>query len=96
MSLIIGLVLGEIMEERLRESLSMSAGDPQGLMKVFEAKSGLFSARLAALASVFREESRFGLYHDRVDYPEKDDANWQTRVIVRRGPDGPVLEKERT
>ena len=27
-SLIIGLVLGEIMEERLRESLSMSAGDP--------------------------------------------------------------------
>lgn len=80
----------------VKDQDDLPAPDPHGLIKVFEAKSGLFSARLAALASFFREESRFGLYHDRVDYPEKDDANWQTRVIVHRGPDGPVLEKERT
>ncbi len=74
----------------------LPAPDPHGLMKVFEAKAGLFSARLAALASLFRQESRFGLYHERVDYPEKDDANWQTRVIISRGREGPVLEKERS
>jgi succinate dehydrogenase/fumarate reductase flavoprotein subunit len=69
--------------------------DPHSVMKVFEAKAGLFSARLAALASLFRKESRFGLYHERVDYPEKDDANWKTRIILYQGPDGAVVEKER-
>jgi len=83
-------------EGMVKDQDDLPASDPHGLMKVFEAKSGLFSARLAALASLFREESRFGLYHDRVDYPEKDDANWQTRVIIYRGPEGPALEKEGT
>jgi len=80
----------------VKDQDDLPAPDPHGLMKVFEAKAGLFSARLAALASLFRQESRFGLYHERVDYPEKDDANWQTRVIISRGREGPVLEKERS
>jgi succinate dehydrogenase/fumarate reductase flavoprotein subunit len=72
----------------------LPAENPHELMKVFEAKAGLFCARMAALASRYRTESRFGLYHERVDYPEKDDLQWKTRVIVSPGPDGPVLRKE--
>jgi len=82
-------------EAMVKDQDDLPAQDPHGLMKVFEAKARLFSARLAALASLFREESRFGLYHDRVDYPEKDDAKWQKRVLISLGPDGPRIEKER-
>ncbi len=77
------------------EQDDIPAEDPHQLMKVFEAKAGLFCARMAAYASLFRTESRFGLYHERVDYPAKDDKNWKTRVIITAGPEGPVLEKER-
>lgn len=80
----------------VKDQDDLPASDSHGLMKVFEAKAGLFSARLAALASFYREESRFGLYHERVDYPEKNDANWLTRIMICKGPDGPVLEKERS
>ncbi|RLF60148.1 MAG: fumarate reductase/succinate dehydrogenase flavoprotein subunit, partial [Thermoplasmata archaeon] len=73
------------------EQDDIPAEDPHQLMKVFEAKAGLFCARMAAYACLFRTESRFGLYHERVDYPAKDDKNWKTRVIITAGPEGPVL-----
>jgi len=78
-----------------REQDDLPAVDPHQLMKVFEAKAGLFCARMAARASLFRTESRFGLYHERVDYPDKDDNQWKTRVLITVGPHGPLLEKER-
>jgi len=78
-----------------RDQDDLPAEDPHGLMKVFEAKAGLFCARIAAYASLFRTESRFGFYHQRMDFPEKDDDNWKTRVIISPGPDGPVLKKEK-
>jgi len=72
----------------------LPADDPHELMKVFEAKAGLFCARMAARASLFRTESRYGLIHYRVDYPEKDNANWATRVFIKAGENGPELTKE--
>jgi succinate dehydrogenase/fumarate reductase flavoprotein subunit len=82
-------------DSMVREQDDLPAVDPHQLMKVFEVKAGLFCARMAARASLFRTESRFGLYHERVDYPEKDDKNWKTRVLITAGPNGPLLEKER-
>ncbi|UCF89920.1 MAG: FAD-binding protein [Desulfobacterales bacterium] len=81
-------------EAMTREQDDLPAADAHGLMKVFEAKAGLFCARMAARASLFRTESRFGLYHERVDYPLQDDQNWKTRVLISRGPDGPILTRE--
>jgi succinate dehydrogenase/fumarate reductase flavoprotein subunit len=72
----------------------LPARDPHQVMKVFEAKAGLFCARVAALSSRYRTESRFGLYHERVDYPEKDDVRWKTRVLVSSDSKGPTLRKE--
>ncbi len=82
-------------EGMLADQEDLPARDPHQLMKVMEAKAGLFSARMAALASLFRTESRFGLYHHRVDFPHKDDPNWKTRVILSAGPRGPLVRKER-
>lgn len=81
-------------EGMVRDQEDLPARDPHDLMKAWEAKAGLFCARMAAYASLFRTESRFGLYHQRVDFPERDDRNWRTRVLISRGPDGPHLEKE--
>ena len=81
-------------EPMLNDQEDLPAKDAHGLMKVYEAKAGLFCARTAAAASLFREESRFGLYHERVDCPYKDDVNWKTRVLIFQGADGPVIEKE--
>ena len=81
-------------EPMVRDQEDLPAVDAHGLMKVYEAKAGLFCARIAAAASLFREESRFGLYHERVDCPHKDDANWKTRVMISQGLNGPVIEKE--
>jgi succinate dehydrogenase/fumarate reductase flavoprotein subunit len=72
----------------------LPARDPHEVMKLFEVKAGLFCARLAASASRYRTESRFGLYHQRVDFPERDDEQWRTRVLVSAGPWGPMIRKE--
>lgn len=82
-------------ESMLDDQEDLPARDSHQLMKVMEAKAGLFSARMAALASLYRTESRFGLYHQRLDFPQKDDLNWKTRVILSPGPQGPVPRKER-
>ena len=42
------------------------------LMRALEAHSILDCADMAAHASLYRTESRWGLYHLRTDYPEKD------------------------
>jgi succinate dehydrogenase/fumarate reductase flavoprotein subunit len=81
-------------ESMIADQEDLPARDPHQVMKVFEAKAGLFCARVAALSSRYRTESRFGLYHERVDYPEKDDAHWKTRVLVSPGSKGPTLRKE--
>jgi succinate dehydrogenase/fumarate reductase flavoprotein subunit len=44
---------------------------------------------MAASASLFREESRWGLYHNRVDFPTRNDAEWFTHCHLRKaGEDG--------
>ena len=40
---------------------------------------------MAARASLFRTESRWGLYHTRVDHPERDDAAWFCHTNLQQG-----------
>lgn len=79
----------------LREQENLPVRNPHEIMKVYEAKAGVFLARIAAIASLYRTENPFGLYHQRVDFPERDDVNWKTRLIVSSGPQGPMAGKER-
>lgn len=56
---------------------ALSAANPHELMRAVEAQTIRDCAEMAARASLFRTESRWGLYHLFVDHPEKDDAHWR-------------------
>jgi succinate dehydrogenase/fumarate reductase flavoprotein subunit len=60
----------------IREDLArLVARDAHELMRALEVHSILDCADMAAAASHYRTESRWGLYHYRLDYPAADDAN---------------------
>jgi succinate dehydrogenase/fumarate reductase flavoprotein subunit len=66
----------------------IKAENPHELMRAMEVHAILDCAELAAKASLYRTESRWGLYHYRPDHPERDDENWFAFVEVRKGADG--------
>ena len=45
-------------------------------------------AEMAARSSLTRTESRWGLYHDRADLPERDDVEWRYHLNLRKASDG--------
>jgi succinate dehydrogenase/fumarate reductase flavoprotein subunit len=80
----------------IREDLAqMSAGDPHELMRAMEAQSILDCAEMAARASLFRTESRWGLYHHYVDHPERDDANWFCHSLLSRDANGQMVMRKK-
>ena len=73
----------------IQEDLSrLSAANPHELMRALEIHAIRDCAEMAAQASLFRKESRWGLYHYRVDYPDKNDADWFVHVQVKKGANG--------
>lgn len=73
----------------IREDLArIKANNPHELMRAAEVAAILDCAELAASASLFRKESRWGLYHYRTDYEARNDAEWFVFVEVRKGADG--------
>ncbi|MGE4220747.1 MAG: fumarate reductase/succinate dehydrogenase flavoprotein subunit [Alphaproteobacteria bacterium] len=79
----------------------MIARNAHELMRSLEASSILDCADMAAAASLFRTESRWGLYHHRVDHPERNDADWfcfsqlykdgEGRMAFRKRPVDPYI-----
>ncbi|WP_234085104.1 fumarate reductase/succinate dehydrogenase flavoprotein subunit [Azonexus sp. R2A61] len=73
----------------IREDLKrLKARNPHELMRAMEVHAILDCAELAARASLYRQESRWGLYHYRTDLPERNDAEWFAFVEVKKGADG--------
>ncbi|MEW6640504.1 MAG: fumarate reductase/succinate dehydrogenase flavoprotein subunit [Pseudomonadota bacterium] len=70
------------------------ARDAHELMRALEVASILDCADMAAFASLFRTESRWGLYHHRVDHPDKNDADWFCHSLVRKA-DGRMTAAKR-
>lgn len=74
---------------RMEDDLAaMGARTPHELMRCAEVSFIRDCAELAARASLTREESRWGLYHQRADLPQRDDAEWFFHLNVRRRADG--------
>ena len=72
--------------KEIREDLSeLYAQDPHELMRANELQFILDCAEMAAHASLYRTESRWGLYHYRVDYPETNDGEWFCHVQTVKG-----------
>jgi succinate dehydrogenase/fumarate reductase flavoprotein subunit len=71
--------------EAIRQDLDqMSASNPHELMRAMEVHFIRDCAEMAARASLFRTESRWGLYHNRVDYPERNDEDWFVHVQLKK------------
>ncbi|HVC50502.1 MAG TPA: fumarate reductase/succinate dehydrogenase flavoprotein subunit [Stellaceae bacterium] len=70
----------------------MVARDPHELMRSLEAASILDCADMAVCASLFRTESRWGLYHYRTDFPERDNDNWLCHTILSKRDGAMVCE----
>jgi len=71
-----------------RDLDQLKANNPHELMRALEVSVILDCAEMAARASLFREESRWGLYHHRVDHPERNDAEWFAHCHLKKGEDG--------
>jgi succinate dehydrogenase/fumarate reductase flavoprotein subunit len=66
----------------------LGAVDPHDLMRAVECAFIRDCAEMAARASLYRTESRWGLYHYRQDFPEMDDENWFVHVNLKLTSDG--------
>lgn len=75
--------------ERMRADIaSMGARTPHELMRCAEVSFIRDCAEMAARASLARTESRWGLYHQRVDIPERDDTAWFHHLDLHKSPSG--------
>ncbi|NWA02456.1 fumarate reductase/succinate dehydrogenase flavoprotein subunit [Pseudomonas gingeri] len=73
----------------------MKAGNPHELMRALEVSVIRDCAEMAARASLFRKESRWGLYHHRVDYPLRNDAEWFCHCHLKKDEDGRMVSFKR-
>lgn len=67
---------------------SLHARNPHELMRAMEVHAILDCAEMAAHASLFRTESRWGLYHARADYPERNDREWLVHAQLAKNEFG--------
>jgi adenylylsulfate reductase subunit A len=71
----------------LGEYLSrLGAKDYHGLMRVSESKNIYAMSRIMTNTALFREESRFGLFHNRLDYPNTEEK-WTGQVVIEKSDD---------
>ena len=73
--------------ERFRQELreTVQVRDVHDLFKVYEIENIIQCADLSAHASRARKESRWGMWHYRTDFPERNDADWVKHIVLSRG-----------
>ncbi|NDZ18002.1 fumarate reductase/succinate dehydrogenase flavoprotein subunit [Variovorax sp. WS11] len=82
--------------EGIHEDLDrLQARDPHELMRALEVRAIRDCAEMAARASLFRTESRWGLYHARVDFPDRNDADWLVHAQLRKDEQGRMVSFKR-
>jgi succinate dehydrogenase/fumarate reductase flavoprotein subunit/HEAT repeat protein len=75
--------------ERMRGELGEMGGQtPHELMRCAEVSFIRDCAEMAARSSLARTESRWGLYHERTDHPQRDDDGWLHHLDLRKSPSG--------
>ncbi|WP_369166667.1 fumarate reductase/succinate dehydrogenase flavoprotein subunit [Streptomyces sp. R28] len=75
--------------ERMRDEIAgMGARTAHELMRCAEVTFIRDCAEMAARSSLARTESRWGLYHERLDHPQRDDSTWLHHLDLRKGPTG--------
>ncbi|MGV9803525.1 fumarate reductase/succinate dehydrogenase flavoprotein subunit [Mycobacterium sp. NPDC003449] len=75
-------------ERMVTEVEGIGARTPHELMRAAEVSFIRDCAEMAARSSLTRTESRWGLYHDRADLPDRDDEQWRYHLNLYKGDDG--------
>lgn len=78
----------EYFQRASAELEQLGAANPHDLMRAMEVHFIRDCAEMAARASLYRTESRWGLYHYRLDYPEMDNKNWFVHVNLKKSASG--------
>lgn len=73
----------------------IKANNPHELMRAMEVSVIRDCAEMAARASLFRKESRWGLYHYRVDYPKRNDGEWFYHCHLKKDTHGNMFSFKR-
>ena len=82
--------------EGIRHDLDhLKANDAHELMRAMDVHAIRDCAEMAARASLYRTESRWGLYHARVDYPERNDAEWFCHAQLKKDEAGRMVSFKR-
>ncbi|RTL73119.1 MAG: fumarate reductase/succinate dehydrogenase flavoprotein subunit [Hyphomicrobiales bacterium] len=87
--------LGQTRLAEVRDDLEnrMMVRNSHELMRALEAHSILDCADMAAFASLYRTESRWGLYHLRTDFPHKNDEDWFCHTLLSKKDGRMACEK---
>jgi succinate dehydrogenase/fumarate reductase flavoprotein subunit len=90
------LELGQRRLAEVRDDMEnrMIARNAHELLRALETQSIADCADMAAHASLYRTESRWGLYHLRTDYPEKNNEDWFCHTLLRK-QDGKMTSEKR-
>lgn len=78
-------------EEIKADIASLKANNPHELMRAAEVSVIRDCAEMAARASLFRTESRWGLYHYRADYPAKNNQDWFCHAHLKKDEHGNMI-----
>lgn len=90
------LTLGVEAFERMRTDIDAMGGHtPHELMRCAEVTFIRDCAEMAARASLRRTESRWGLYHQRADWPQSNDAEWFCHLNLYRDEAGAMAFRTR-
>lgn len=88
----IGLERFAMIEQDIEQ---IKANNPHELMRAMEVSVIRDCAEMAARASLFRTESRWGLYHYRVDYPKRNDNEWFYHCHLKKDAQGKMFSFKR-
>ena len=83
--------LAEVRDDMQNQMIARNAHE---LLRALETASIVDCADMAAHASLYRTESRWGLYHLRTDYPEKNNDDWFCHTLLRK-KDGRMVSEKR-
>jgi succinate dehydrogenase/fumarate reductase flavoprotein subunit len=73
--------------DRFRRELTeqVRVRDVHDLFKAYEVDNIIQCATMSATASNERKESRWGLWHYRTDYQERNDQEWLKHIVLKQG-----------
>ena len=63
-------------------------------IRLIDAEAQAYHAEMAAKASLYRTKSRWGLYHYRLDFPNRNDEEWMYHTLSSLNENNTVVHEK--